>query len=252
MRGVAPLSALCALYVAPAGLPASLSPAARARVALGGAGVSRCAGPPGARSVCGRVSTLLPYPLSPLGVPAALWILKAVTCAAALGIVGLVWRAARLLGRDPLPAVLFVGLNPLLLVHDVGGAHNETLVVLVTMAGIVLFLGARRTAGAAVATAAAGIKASAAIVVPYLVVASRPRVRAALLAAVGTAVAVALLALIGFGGHALDALGILSSNQGRSSRWSFPYKTAQLLGAILPGGRLDYRDPVRAAYGAGL
>ena len=241
-------------YIAYARLGAhhGLNPYTHSPMAIVGDPVFRYAGSHGAKSVYGPVFTLLTYPLSPLGVPAALWILKAVTCAAALGIVGLVWRAARLLGRDPLPAVLFVGLNPLVLVHDVGGAHNETPVVLVTMAGIVLFLGARRTAGAAVATAAAGIKASAAIVVPYLVVASRPRVRAALLAAVGAAVAVALLALIGFGGHALDALGILSSNQGRSSRWSFPYKTAQLLGAILPGGRLDYRDPVRAAYGAGL
>ena len=65
-------------------------------------------------------------------------------------------------------------------------------------------------------------------------------------------IAVVLVALAGFGSHAVDAIGILSSNQGRSSRWSFPYKTAQLLGAVLPGGRLDYRDPVRAVYGAAL
>jgi hypothetical protein len=32
------------------------------------------------------------------------------------------------------------------------------------------------------------------------------------------------------------------------SRWSFPYKTAQLLGAVLPGDRLDYRDAVRVLY----
>ena len=38
---------------------------------------------------------------------------------------------------------------------------------------------------------------------------------------------------------ALDALGLLSDNQERSSRWSFPYKTAQLLGALLPGERLE-------------
>jgi hypothetical protein len=43
---------------------------------------------------------------------------------------------------------------------------------------------------------------------------------------------------------------LLNSNQGRSSRWSLPYKTAQLLGAVLPGDRLDYRDAVRAIYAA--
>jgi hypothetical protein len=56
-------------------------------------------------------------------------------------------------------------------------------------------------------------------------------------------------ALIGFGTHALDALGFLSSNQGRTSRWSLPYKTAQLLGAVLPGDRLDYRTAARVLYG---
>ena len=214
--------------------------------------VFRYAGSHGAKSVYGPVFTLLTYPLAGLGVPAAFWVLKAVAAAASLGIVALVWRAARLLGRDPLAAAAFVGLNPLLLVHAVAGAHNETLVVLVTMAGVVVFLASRRAAGAAITAAAAGLKASGAIVAPYLVLGSRPRVRPVLLAALAAAVGVALIALIGFGSHALDAVGILSSNQGRSSRWSFPYKTAQLLGAILPGSRLDYRDPVRAAYGAAL
>ena len=229
-----------------------LDPYTRSPMAIAADPAFRYAGSRGAKSVYGPVFTLLTYPLAGLGVAGAFWVLKAVAAAASLGIVGLVWRAARLLGRDPLPPALFVGLNPLLLVHAVAGAHNETLVVLVTMAGVVTFLSARRAAGAAIATAAAGIKASGAIVAPYLVLASRPRIRLALGAAVLAGIAVVLVALAGFGSHAIDAIGILSSNQGRSSRWSFPYKTAQLLGAVLPGGRLDYRDPVRAVYGAAL
>jgi hypothetical protein len=59
-----------------------------------------------------------------------------------------------------------------------------------------------------------------------------------------------VLALAGFGTNALDALGVLSSNQDRTSSWSFPYKTAELLGALLPGDRLDYRGLTRALYGA--
>jgi high-affinity Fe2+/Pb2+ permease len=31
---------------------------------------------------------------------------------------------------------------------------------------------------------------------------------------------------------------------------SLPYKTAELLGAVLPGDRVDYRDAVRAVYAA--
>jgi hypothetical protein len=58
----------------------------------------------------------------------------------------------------------------------------------------------------------------------------------------------ALIGLLAFGTHALDAFSLISSNQDRTSRYSFPYKTAQLLGALLPGDRLEYSDAVRAAF----
>jgi alpha-1,6-mannosyltransferase len=230
------------------GVEHGLDPYTHAPLAIPGDPVFGFAGSKDAESVYGPAFTLLTYPLSGLGVAGAFWVLKVVAAAASLGIVALVWRIATTLGRDPVAPALFVGLNPHLLVHDVAGAHNETLVVLLTVAGVGAFVAGRPRAGPAIATAAAGLKASAALVVPYLVAAARPRRRAALLAAIGAAVAIALLALAGFGTHALDALGLLSSNQDRSSRWSFPYKTAQLLGAVLPGDRLDYRGAVRALY----
>jgi alpha-1,6-mannosyltransferase len=231
------------------GVTHGLDPYTHSPLAIPHDAVFPFAGSRNARSVYGPVFTLLTYPLAPLGVPAAFWILKAAAAAASLGVVALVWSTARRLGRDPLLPAMFVGLNPAVLVHVVGGAHNEALVVLVTMAGVYLFAAARRPLGTAVATAAASLKASAAIVVPFLFLGTRPgERRRALLGALGVALAVALVALIGFGTHALDALDLLSSNQGRTSRWSLPYKTAQLLGAILPGDRLDYRSAVRAVY----
>jgi alpha-1,6-mannosyltransferase len=199
-------------------------------------------------SAYGPVFTLLTYPLSPLGVPTAFWILKAVAAVASLGIVALVWRLAERLAHDPLPAALAVGLNPLVLVHVVGGAHNEALTVLITMIGVALWLGTRKTAGVAVATAAAGIKASAGLVVPFLVAGDRLRARRAVVAALITLCGLALIGLGAFGAHALDAFSLISSNQNRTSRFSLPYKTAQLLGALLPGGRRDYTGAVRAAY----
>ena len=42
----------------------------------------------------------------------------------------LVALAARRLGRSPQAAVALVGLNPLVLVYGIGGAHNEPLVLL--------------------------------------------------------------------------------------------------------------------------
>ncbi|MFL5886379.1 MAG: polyprenol phosphomannose-dependent alpha 1,6 mannosyltransferase MptB [Thermoleophilaceae bacterium] len=234
------------------GVTHGLGPYTHSPLAIPHDAVFPFAGSRNARSVYGPVFTLLTYPLAPLGVPAAFWILKTAAAAASLGVIALVWKSAQRLGLDPLVPAMFVGLNPAVLVHVVGGAHNEALVVLVTMGGVYLFVAGRRPLGTAVSTAAAGLKASAGLVVPFLFLGSRApgERRRALIGAVAAALAIGLLALIGFGTHALDALSLLNSNQGRSSRWSLPYKTAQLLGAVLPGDRLDYRDAVRAIYAA--
>ena len=229
------------------GVEHGLDPYAHAPTAIPGDPVFGYAGSKDAVSVYGPFFTLLTYPLAPLGVPAAFWVLKAVMAAASLGVVALVWRAAALRGRDPLPAALAVGLNPLVLAHVVAGAHNEALVMLVVMAGVVLWLGSREAAGTAAATVAAGLKASAGLVVPFLVAR-----RSSLVAAAAAVGAIVVAGVIGFGADALDAFGLLGDNQGRTSRWSFPYKTAQLFGAVLPGDRLDWRDPIRALYAAGF
>lgn len=208
-------------------------------------------------SAYGPVFTLLTYPLSPLGVPAAFWILKVVAALSSLGVVALVWRVAERLGRDPLWAAVAVGLNPLVLVHVVGGAHNEALTLLIAMAGVLLWTGSRGAAGTAIAAIAAGVKASAAIPVPFLALAppaaggrgasgrdqGRPGARdvgahdqrardvgARVAAAVAAAIAIALVGVIAFGTHALDALSLIGDNQDRSSRWSFPHKLAQVVG----------------------
>jgi alpha-1,6-mannosyltransferase len=209
------------------------------------------AGSKDAVSVYGPLFTLTTYALAPLGLAASLWALKAVAALASLGVVMAVWRAAERLGRDPVLPGLVVGLNPLVLVHVVGGAHNEALVVLATTVGVLAFVAGRERAGVALATAATGIKASAGLVVPFLVAGARRRVGAAL-AALGVAAAVALVALLAFGPDALDALGLISSNQERTSRFSFPYKAAELLGLVLPGDRLDYRDGARLAFALGF
>ena len=207
------------------------------------------AGSKDAVSVYGPLFTVATYALAPLGVAGAFWVLKVVAAAASLALVWLVWRVADRMGRNPVPVALAVGIHPLVLAHVVAGAHNEALVMLMTVAGVALWLGARPAGGAAVATAAAGVKASAGLVLPFLIAAS-DRPRRAIAAAVAAGVALAVLALAAFGADALDAFSLISSNQDRTSRFSFPYKTAQLLGAILPGDRLDYSDAVRALFAA--
>lgn len=224
-----------------------LSPYAHAPVDIPGDAVYPFAGSRGATSAYGPLFTLLTYPLAPLGLGAAMWILKALAALAALGVVAVAWRTAERLGHDPRFPALFIGLNPLTLVHVVGGAHNEAYVVLLTMVGVLAWASGRGVTAGAASTLATGLKASAGLVVPFLVAAGPVRRVAAGAVAAGAAIVAAAYA--GFGADALDALGLLSENQERSSRWSFPYKTGELIGAILPGGRLDYHDPVRVAYG---
>jgi hypothetical protein len=222
------------------GVEHGLSPYTHAPIDIPHDPVFGFAGSKDAVSVYGPAFTLLTYPLSSLGVAGAYWVLKVIAAAASLGVVALVWRTAERLGRDPVAPALFVGLSPLVLVHVVSAAHNEALVMLLAMAGVYAFVAGRPAAAGALSTFGAGLKASAGLVVPYLVLGSRPRVRAALLGVAGAALALVVIGLIGFGTHVLDALGLLSSNQGRSSRLSFPYIVSEVVG---------HRGVVRGAFG---
>jgi hypothetical protein len=228
------------------GVEHDLNPYEHAPVDAAADAVYPYAGSKTATSAYGPLFTLVTYPLAGLGLPTAFWILKAAAALASLALAAVVWRTAERLGRDPRAPAVFVGLNPLTLVHVVGGAHNESYVVLLTMVGVMAWAGGRAFAAGLASMLAAGIKASAGLVVPFLLAAGP--LRRVLAGAAAAAIVIVAAAFAGFGADALDALGLLSDNQERSSRWSFPYKTAELLGAILPGDRLDYRDAVRAAY----
>ncbi|HEX3510051.1 MAG TPA: hypothetical protein VHT27_03025, partial [Solirubrobacteraceae bacterium] len=78
----------------------------------------------------GPLFTLLGYALAPLGVAVDLWIYKALAALASVAAVALVARAAGAAGRSRSFAAAFVGLNPVLLALAVGGAHNDTLLLL--------------------------------------------------------------------------------------------------------------------------
>jgi hypothetical protein len=222
------------------GVEHGLSPYTHSPVDIPGDAVFGFAGSKSAVSVYGPAFTLLTYPLSGLGVAGAYWVLKVLAAGASLGVVALVWRTAERLGREPVVPALFVGLSPLVLVHVVSAAHNEALVMLLVMAGVYGWVQARPRAAGFWPTFAAGFKASAGLVVPYLLAGSRGRLRPALIGVAGAALLLVALGLAGFGTDALHALGLLSSNQGRSSRLSFPYALASVTGG---------RDVVRLLFG---
>jgi hypothetical protein len=91
----------------------------------------------------GPLFTIFTFALVPLGLAASFWVLKGALLLACLGCVALVWRCARLLGRDPLKATLFVGLNPLVLVWGLGGDHNDFFMMLFVLLAVWLLLEAR-------------------------------------------------------------------------------------------------------------
>ncbi len=149
----------------------------------------------------GPLFTLLTFAVVPLGVAASFWALKVILVAASLATIALVWRCARLLGRDPVTAIVLVGLNPIVLVWGLGGDHNDSLMLLLIVLGFFLLLRARsdppaspsgrgrwllplspaEVAAGCAFVAAAAIKASAAVLIP-VVLAGLLRSRASLIA----------------------------------------------------------------------
>jgi hypothetical protein len=108
----------------------------------------------------GPLFTLLTFAVVPLGVAASFWVLKGILMLASLATILLVWKCARLLGREPLPAIAFVGLNPLVLIWGLGGDHNDFLMVVFIMLCFYLLLRARsqaRERGAPEANGARGV-----------------------------------------------------------------------------------------------
>jgi glycosyl transferase family 87 len=197
----------------------------------------------------GPLFTLASLPLAWVSVPVALWALKSLTALASLSCVALVWRIADRRGLAPGPAVAFVGLNPLLLAYGVGGAHNDLLLVALTLLAVLLAVEGRAAQGGLAGTLAAGVKASSALVVPFLVLGARRR-RAALLGA-GAGVAVVLvLALAAFGRHGLDFVSQIHEQQRLVAAYSVPSRLAAVLG--FDGLTDGLRAGLMLAFGAGV
>ena len=177
----------------------------------------------------GPLFTLGSYAIVPFGAPAMLWLLKAAVALAGLACVALVWKGARLQGRDPLGPALLVGLNPVWLVLTVGGGHNDLLMEIFAVGGIVLWLARRQAAGAATVVVGLATKVSAAVILPFMILASDRRLRA-LAAATATGLALIALWLLVFG---LDAPrgfgGAIGQQQQLFSQRSIPQQLGVLL-----------------------
>jgi alpha-1,6-mannosyltransferase len=182
-----------------------------------------------ATSAYGPLFTLVTYPLAWLPVEVAVAVLKAVAALSVLGIAAIVSRLAAWRGADPLRAAAFVALNPLVLVHVVGGAHNDGLTMLLAMLSIAAVLSGRELSGGGALVAAVATKASAAFLAPFALLGSSRWMRflgGAFAAALGIAVA----AHLAFGWDWLNGFGLAGENQDRTSYMSIPITTARLTG----------------------
>jgi Glycosyltransferase family 87 len=195
-----------------------------------------------ATSAYGPLFTLATYPLAWLPVGAAVAVLKAVAALSVLGIACLAGRIAAWRGADPLRAAAFVALNPLVLVHVVGGAHNDGLTMLLAMLAVAGILNGREATAGIALVAAVTTKLSAAFLAPFALLGSGSRgAGRLLLGALGTATAIAVAAYLAFGWDWLHGFGLAGENQSRTSHLSVPITTARLSG-------LD-PDAVRLAAG---
>jgi len=178
----------------------------------------------------GPLWTLVSYPLGWIGLPAGVWILKGLTAAAGLGCAALVADIARRLGRSPDAAAALVGLNPVVVLYAVGGAHNDLFVMLLVLAGVRFATTQRDGLGAAGVAAAAGVKLTAGLVLPFLVLGARSR-RWALAGALGTGAVLVLAGLAAFGLASVGGYArALAMQQGMVSEVSAPWLLGRLLG----------------------
>src|SRR5947199_7136544 len=178
----------------------------------------------------GPLFVVASYALVPLGVAGGLWALKLITAAAGLVIVWLVWRCAERLGRDPLRAALFVGLNPVVLLFGVGGAHNDFLAIAFVMAGAYLAVAGRERIGGAAMIAASAIKLPTGLPLLFAVAGLRTRRRELLTGAVVALAAVGLLAVAAFGHRATGFLDTIRSQENQVAFYSVPNQIGRALG----------------------
>ena len=245
--------------------------------------------------VAERVPAIWQHTPSPYG-PVSMLVARAVTAVTgdhpAAGVLGmrlvalaglvLVGLIVPVLAPGRAPAVFrLVVLNPLVLIHLVGGAHNDALMVALLAAGLAAAVRDRPVVAAALVTAAALVKAPAALglAAVAMIGASRapgrwPGLRASLATgATATATTVAVTAAVGTGYGWIGALGtpISSDNwspTGLLGRWTAAvfahddvgaalsvqlWRWAGVLATLVVAGLVwTYRDRIGPLPGLGL
>ncbi len=155
-------------------------------------------------------------------------VMRLLALAGCVCIAVLVNKLAVRLGTDPARATWLAVLNPLVLIHLVGGIHNEALIIPLVLAAVYLALGRHPLWAAAVLGVACAMKVTVLVALPFLALLwvfqrqqdHRARVLLPALAgvaAVSGAVLTFLSLLSGYGFGWVEAIG---ASTGRGSRLS--------------------------------
>jgi alpha-1,6-mannosyltransferase len=162
------------------------------------------------------------------------------------GLALLIWatpRVARHLGANVPIALWICVLNPLVIIHLMGGVHNEMLMVGLMVAGIALTFERHHVAGVALVAVGVAVKATAGIALPFLVWVWMRHLRdrrgyrplRAFAAAAGTSVLIFVAVFAVLSGAAGVGLGWLTALAGsvKIINWlSIPTAAANLAHAI--------------------
>lgn len=188
-----------------------------------------------AASPYGPLFTFGSAPLALVPPAAALWIYKALAGIASVALALLVARIAAARGLNPPRAAIFVGLNPVLLVYAVSGAHNDLLAAALVLAAVGLTLQGREATGAATAVAAAAVKVTLGLALPFVLIGAARRPRAIAGAAAALA-AIGLATVAVFGTHVFDQLHRITTDSEFDTAWSGPDGLATVLGTHIGSG----------------
>ena len=175
----------------------------------------------------GPLFTAVSYPLALLPLPVAYWLVKIATMLASLGLMALLYRCARQLGRDPRYALVFVALNPIYIVYAMGGFHNDFFMLVPMLGAIALMLSGRDRRAGAVLMLAVAIKFTAVLLLPFLLVGVRRRRRQIDICAGALAAALPLAAM------SLALFGAHLPNLSDQSTLLTPFSITNLFGLLI-------------------
>jgi hypothetical protein len=152
---------------------------------------------------------------------------KAIAAVSCFGIVYMMWKASKLRGLNPVRGAALFGLNPLVVLYGIGGGHNDLLMMVFSTAGIWALLARHERSSGALTVAAAAIKLTGGIFLPFALVGNPglgagPRRRKVLLGAAMAMVVTIGVGIAVFGTQLANMFHTLSTVQGEGGWQSVP------------------------------